>query len=266
MNIMGEDKMTAEQVITSNKCNKVPTREELFKNRKDTAKNPHWQPISHAKFVESMYCAFRAHDLEVLDSSFALNKTGHLLVGGFQVKGAMLPHLPQDVEGVYEVFCRHANDMSRGIQLSAGVQLMVCTNGCMTGDVIASRKHTSGFDVYDWAKDTAIGSFVEDCHKQVQFINDLRTVECSDETAAQCILEAGRRGILPKAQTVDVWEEWANPVFSTDDFPLNSAWKLYGDMTHVAQKCSPQRQLQIVQETSPLVMEFCTPNLAGARF
>lgn len=264
MNIMGDNRMTADQVIDT--CIGTPKREDLFKNRKDTAVNPVWQPISHSKFVEAMHNAFEAHDISVLDSSFALNKTGHLLVGGFQVKGAMLPHLPQDVDGVYEVFCRHANDMSRGIQLSAGVQLMVCTNGCMSGEVIASRKHTSGFDVYDWAKDQAIGSFVEDCAKQVDFIHQLRDVECSDQTAAECILEAGRRGILPKAQTVDVYEEWKNPVFSTEDFPLNSAWKLYGDMTHVAQKCSPARQLQVVQESSPLVMEFCTPNLAGVTF
>ena len=253
MYIYGDQKMTAEQVIDT--CTMVPPREQVVKN--DTAVNPSWKPISHGSFVQAMHEALEAHELNVIDSSFALNKSGHLLVGGFQVTGDMLPKMPGGVDGNYELLLRHANDMSRGVQVNAGINLMVCTNGCIGGETLAVRKHTSNFDVGSWARDVAIAEFIGDCSNQVEFLDRLRAMDCSDSNAARCILEAGSRGILPLARTVDVWNEWKNPVFSTEDFPLHTAYKLYGDMTHVSQKCSPQRQLQIIQEASPLVMEFC---------
>jgi hypothetical protein len=265
MNIMGDRCMTAQQVIDT--CKETPKREDIVKN--DTAKNSYWQPVSHSNFVDAMYQAFEKHDIEVIDSSFALNKKrggedGHLLVGGFKVKGAMLPKLPNDIDGVYEVLCRHANDMSRRIQLNAGVELMVCTNGCMSGEQIATRKHTNGFDIYEWANDQAIGGFVESCNKQVQFIESLRETECSDKQADAAIVRALREGWMPAARVRDVAREWENPVFDTKDFPLNTAYKLYGDFTHVAQECNADTQLRIVEESSKLVQEICVPNLAVA--
>ncbi len=263
MNIMGDRVMTAEEVIEKKKD--VPVRADIVKD--DKAQNHIWQPISHSTFVEAMHRAFDNHGLKVIDSAFALNKKrdgrdGHLLVGGFKVEGSMLPKLPNDVSGVYEVFCRHANDMSMGVQLRAGVNLMVCTNGCMTGEMIASRKHTKGFDIYDWANDTAIGDFVEDCNKQVENIERLREIDCSDDQANAIFMTALRDGWMPAARVRDAAREWVEPVFSTDDFPLNTAWKAYGDLTHVAQKCSADTQLTIIEKSAKLVNEICVPNLA----
>lgn len=252
MNILGDNKMTFEQVIDT--CFGVPTREEIKKN--DTAERSVWKPISHSKFVESLARGIEHHELQITDSAFALNKTGHLLVGGFKVKGDALPPMPTGLDAEWELLVRHSNNMSHGLQVNAGMQLMVCTNGCMSGETIARHKHTSLFDVESWAKDTALVEFLEDCANQTKNVQRLRASGMSDTIAAECILEAGRRGILPKAQAVDVWEEWTEPVFSETDFPRNTAWKLYGDMTHVAQKCSPQRQLHIMKEACPLVHEF----------
>jgi hypothetical protein len=261
---MGGRVMTAEEVIDTK--TDVPVRAEIVKE--DTATNHIWKPISHSRFVDAMYRAFEAHDIKVLDSAFALNKKrdgkdGHLLVGGFQVQGDMLPGLPNDVSGVYEVFCRHANDMSMGIQLRAGVNLMVCTNGCMTGELIASRKHTKGFDIYEWANDTAIGDFVEDCQNQVDNINKLREVECSDAQANEIFMTALREGWMPAARVRDAAREWVEPIYNTDDFPLHTAWKVYGDLTHAATQCQADTQLTIVEKSAKLVNEICVPNLAA---
>lgn len=258
MNIIGTNKMSAEQVVAE--CTSVPNRADIVKN--DTAVNPKWKPISHGAFVETMHGAIEHHGLAIIDSSFALNKTGHLIVGGFQVKGDILPPMPGGIDGTYELFVRHANDMSRGVQVNAGVQLMVCTNGCLTGEVLAKHKHTSAFDVKTWAYDTVIKEFVADCLNQTKELDNLRAVDCSDELAAKTILEAGSRGIIPMARTVDIWNEWKEPVFNAEDFPLNTAFKLMGDLTHVAQKCSPARQHTILQASMPLVKEFCVNNVA----
>jgi hypothetical protein len=255
MNIMGENKMSYEQVIDT--CVGVPKREDIVK--KDLAQNHIWKPISHGSFVESLTNGIEHHGLQIVDSAFALNKTGHLLVGGFQVTGDSLPVLPGGISARYELFVRHANDMSRGLQINAGVNLMVCTNGCMSGDIIARHKHTKNFDIDIWARDIALTEFITDCKNQADHIENLRSRGISDGNAAKCILEAATRGIIPLARTADIWSEWKEPVFSEQDFEPGTAWKLYGDFTHVAQKCSPQRQLQVVQQASSIVEEFCEP-------
>lgn len=253
MLILGDQQMSYEQVIDT--CVQVPTRDQIVKN--DTAVNAIWKPISHSSFVSSLSGALESRGLKVLDSSFALNKSGHLLVGGLRLTGDVLPAIPGNISAEYEMFLRHANDMSRGIQVNAGLNMMACTNGVMTGEVIARHKHTNNFDVNVWARDIALPEFIQDCMKQTRNIEELRNIECSDDQAARCILEAGCRQVIPKARGFDIWEEWKNPVFSADDFEPGTAWKLMSDFTHVAQKCQPARQLQIVQAASPLVREFC---------
>ena len=255
MNILGDKKMSYEQVIDT--CVQVPVREDIVKI--ETAKTVQWKPISHSNFVEALYNGITHHGLKITDSAFALNKTEQLLVGGFSVEGPQLPALPNGINAKYDLLCRHANDMSHGIQINAGLELMVCTNGVMRGDVIARHKHTSQFDVDVWARDIALLDFLQDCRKQVGFVDTLLDLSCSDAQAAQCILEAGREGVLPLARRVDVWEEWKNPVFSTQDFPLNTAYKLYGDFSHVSQKCSPHRQLHINEKAGSIITRFTDP-------
>jgi hypothetical protein len=252
MHILGEQKMGFAEVIDT--CTGVPTRDQIAK--KDTASRGVWKPISHGNFVEALHDGIQHHGMKITDSAFALNKSGHVLVGGFKVAGPMLPMLPGGIDGEFELFVRHANDMSLGLQVNAGLELMVCTNGCMSGEIIARHKHTNQFDVNAWARDTALTEFVEDCYKQTKHIENLQTMHMDDGQAAQCILEAGSRELLPLARTKDVWEEWKNPIFSDSDFEPGTAWKLYGDITHVAQKCSPARQLHAVQRASELVREF----------
>jgi hypothetical protein len=253
MNIMGENKMSYDQVIDT--CVGVPKREDIVKN--DKVQNKIWKPISHGAFVEALTNGIEHHGLQIVESSFALNKTGHLLVGGFQVTGESLPLLPGGINAEYELFVRHANDMSLGLQINAGVNLMVCTNGCMSGETIARHKHTKCFDINEWARDTALTEFITDCKNQADHIENLRSRYISDGNAYHCILESAKRGIIPLARAVDIYSEWKEPVFSKEHFEPGTAWKLYGDFTHVAQKCSAQRQLQIVKEASGIVEEFC---------
>jgi hypothetical protein len=227
--------------------------------KNDKVQNKIWKPVSHGSFVESLTNGISHHGLEIVESSFALNKTGHLLVGGFQVTGETLPELPGGINARYELFVRHANDMSHGLQITAGLNLMVCTNGCMSGDVIARHKHTKNFDIDIWARDIALTEFITDCKNQADHIQELRSRGISDGNAAQCILEAAKSGIIPLARCSDIWSEWKEPIFSEQDFKPGTAWKLYGDFTHVAQKCSPARQLQVVEQASKIVSKFSEP-------
>jgi len=265
MNILGENVLSFEEVIDT--CVGVPTRDEIKKN--DTAGRSYWKPISHGKFVESLARGIEYHDLEITDSKFALNKTGHMIVGGFKVKGDALPTMPNDLDAEWELFVRHSNNMSHGLQINAGMQLMVCTNGCMSGETIARHKHTTNFDVDSWARDEALVEFLADCANQTKVVDTMRRMTISDGDAAQCILEATNSSleggsIIPMARAADIWEEWKNPVFNKDDFEPGTAWKLYGDFTHVAQKCSPHRQHEIVKRANPFVRQFAVNAAAQA--
>jgi len=255
MRIMGENKMTFDQVMNTKACITVPSREDVVKN--DTAKNHQWKPIAHAEFVGTIHDAILETGLEIVDASFALNGNEHLLVGGFKVKGDMLPAMPGGVDAQYELFLRHANDMSAKAKINAGTELMVCTNGCMSGQELAGHKHTALFDVRTWATEVAMKAFIEDCANQVKFIEDMRATDCSDDMARYIIMEADAAGIIPAARMRDIYDEWKNPVFSYDDFPKNTAFKLYGDFTHVAQKCQAPRHIDIVSKASQFIMENC---------
>jgi len=259
MNIYGDNIMSVAQVIETQK--QVPTRDDIITGE-DSAKNHIWTPVSHSNFLEALMIGFDNHCIKVLNSSFGFNKKrggeqGHTMVGGFELQGPCLPEMPGNLDANYQMFVRHANDMSLGMQLRGGFNLMVCTNGCMTGELIGSHKHTSGFDVYSWANDVAIDAFVEDCEKQVTHVRSLKETVCSEQQFDTIVRRALADEIMPAARVRDLVREWEKPRYSSEDFEHHTAWKAYGDMTYVAQKCSGDTHLRVLDKGSQLVRDVC---------
>lgn len=256
MHIMGDQKMSFEEII--DKCTTIPRRKDVIKN--DVALNHIWRPRPIAQRVETAATALERHGFRIIDSAFALNKTGHKYVGAFKLEGPMLDNLPGVVDGSWEYLMRGSNDTSTAEGRLSAQEVAACTNGLSNGELIAKHKNTKGLDYMGW-EDMCVSSFIEACIRLNEFTNTLMNIGVGDDLASKIILEATRERpgigrILPKAQGADVWEEWTNPIFSAEDFPPGTAYKLYSDFTHVSQKCSPHRQMQINTGVGDLILEM----------
>lgn len=259
MRVMGENVLTLEQVLETRTT--VPTREQIVKN--DVAKSHYWRPVSDAQLLTAIIDVIENSGLQIVKSSFAVNKTGHHLVGAIMLKdttGEILPVLPGNVEGMHGILIDHANDMSRKLRLLHEIEARICTNGCTSGKDLMGHKHTSGFDVFSWTRENLIPNLVNAANDFGGKIKALQDMEISDQQAEHICVEAGMRELLPKARVFDVIQEWREPVFDRDVFVPGTAWKLYNDFTHVAKLCSPHRQLEVCEGA----LELIAPNLAAS--
>jgi len=259
MRVMGENVLTLEQVLETRTT--VPTRDQIVKN--DEAARPTWRPVSDADLLRAVLDVMEKNGLTLVKSSFAVNKTGHHMVGALLYKdttGLVLPAMPGQVEGLHGLIIDHANDMSRKLRILHEIELFICTNGCTSGQDLMGHKHTSGFDVFSWTSENLIPNLVNAANDFGGKIQALQNMEISNEQAEHICVEAGMRELLPKARVFDVIQEWREPVFDKDVFVPGTAWKLYNDFTHVAKLCSPHRQLEVCEGA----LELIAPNLATA--
>jgi len=205
--------------------------------------------------VDTVMQAFDKHEIKVVDSAFALNKTGHRIVGGFEVVGDCLP--TTNVDGNFQLFTGGGNDFSKSQEFNGGMNLFACTNGMMTGDQLAKHRHTAKLEFETWSVDEVVPSFIDKCTDINYSVDKMREYELSDAEAYRLILESADSRIMPYARAIDVYREWQNPTFADDDFQKNTMWKLYNDFTYVAQKCKPERQHQIIREMHRELISEC---------
>lgn len=250
LRIMGKKTMKLDELV--DRCTKIHTREEIL-GEKDTATNHIYQGFSHGSFGSAIHKACEARGLKITDSLFALNQDSYdapLMVGALEIQG---PEVPNSKAGKTQMLLRH-QPFVHAPQVKNSVEVFGCCNGCTTGELLAKHKHTKGLDLEAWAMDEVVGAWLADCQRQLDYIESLKSVECSDDDARHIFFEAMDTGLMPCARAKDAYQEWVNPVFPEDLFPRNTAWKAYSDMTHVAQKCSnADRHVRIVEDGGRLV-------------
>lgn len=250
LRIMGKRRMKIDELV--DKCTKIHTRQEILGER-DTATNHVYQGFSHGDFGRAIFQACEDRGLKVTDSLFALNQDSYdapLMVGALEISG---PGIPNSKNGKSQMLLRH-QPFVHAPQVKNALEVFGCTNGCTNGMLLAKHKHTKGLDLYSWAKDEVIGNWLEDCQRQIDYIDHLKGIEVSDDAARHIFFEAITTGLMPSARAQDAYDEWMHPVFPEDLFPHNTAWKAYSDMTHVAQKCSnADRHMRIVEDGGRLV-------------
>jgi hypothetical protein len=111
-----------------------------------------WHPMAHADVVRSMKDAAEACDLEVKASRYSLTKNGANLFGTLSLMGLEGP------KGTgMELGFRNSLNKLMAIGVTAGTQVMVCSNMSFSGDFIRFRKHTGGLtldELYAMALDS----------------------------------------------------------------------------------------------------------------
>jgi len=110
-----------------------------------------WHPISHAKVIDALDIAVENHGLAIKSKSYTLAADGNKLFGTWNIDSG---HEDRD----WAFGFRNAMDKSMALGMTAGTNIMVCSNMCFSGEYIAFRKHTSGLnmDQLVWMADKAI--------------------------------------------------------------------------------------------------------------
>lgn len=151
-------------------------------------------------------------------------------------------------------------DKTMSNRIVFGKRVFVCSNGLIIADHVLRTKHTT--HVWDRLPELvlkAYDSFEFEVRAYMQTQERLKEATTTTAQLAEFTVSLARRGVLPKSQMLDFYEEAVKPSFDYQT-PSMCLWNLQASYTHLAKEMNPverpQRVLsfdRVLKETYELV-------------
>ena len=133
----------------------------------------------------------------------------------------------------------NAYDKSSSVRLIFGGRVFACSNGLIVADHILRTKHTT--HVWDRLPDLiaeAVEGFEGEVLRYQEEQNKIKEITVSAESLSQFTVRIAQKGILPKTQMLDFYEESVAPSFDYQTQPL-CLWNFQAAFTHLAKTMNP---------------------------
>ena len=154
-------------------------------------KSPTWHPVSHSELIDTLHSKLDRRGLRVKEEHYAVQKQGLQLFGTLDLDWA------DTGEYAAALGLRTGNDKTLSITLVAGLRVSVCSNLCLSGDLIAlRRKHTSGLDL---PRELASGldRYQADVMSLQHGVEQLKQTPLSQQQVSVMIYDIFRKKIVP---------------------------------------------------------------------
>lgn len=198
-----------------------------------------YKPVSHQQLMdltlESIYQAGFELDAETYSSAVE----GQIANGKYTIRNVA------DNEMQLQIGWQNSYNKSLSLKFAIGTRILVCSNGCVSGDFGAFKKKHVG-SVQEFAP-SAITEYIKragDVFQQIQRTREsMKQVEVTKRTAAELI---GRmyleEEIIQSTQLNIIKREMSNPSF--DYGASGSMWELYNHTTLAMKELHPSLWLE----------------------
>lgn len=133
---------------------------------------------------------------------------------------------------------RNSHDKSLCVGITAGVNVLVCSNLAFGGTTVLQRRHTSGIDISEMV-DAGIQTLVDSFLNLELVLDRLRDIHLSDNHARSIIVQIAEANAIPSCDILPVFTEFKAP--RHNDFGDPSCWSLLNAITELSHKYQPAR-------------------------
>jgi hypothetical protein len=209
-----------------------------------------WQGVPHRVLADTLVSKIEARRINILEEKWALDRKGNALVGAFELQ---LPDVPEIPGQRFALGIRHANDLSRALQINCGTTILVCSNGLITGSFVLKRKHTTGLNL-ETELEEGVSRYLDEARFVPDIIEALQEKRLSPREIDQALMEAGRKHLLPWSAIGKVDEGYRKPVIAEFARWHGRAWGLYNSFNEAVKQIAPARQLSALNDFRELIL------------
>lgn len=214
------------------------------------------QPISHDFFVNLVQDNLENVNLRVTEEAHGLTKDGGNYFGMFTVTGRDITTSDHSLV----VGMRNSHVKKFGAGVVAGAKVFVCDNLSFSGEVKATRKHTTYIlDELPALVAGSIAKVVDLSHFQTRRFEEYKRKELAPFEAEYMMVEMLRSGIINGHRMPKLIEQWDNPDHLEFTRTGHSAWRMFNAATEALKGTNVvdiQRKTTKLHELTDLVVEL----------
>tara|TARA_Y100000310_G_C20516046_1_gene731245 strand:+ start:195 stop:950 length:756 start_codon:yes stop_codon:yes gene_type:complete len=193
-------------------------------------KSPTHQPIKHAEVADAIKRSLQSYgNYEITEETYGVSHKGQRCFSLLRLRDEKSR---SDYDTVY-IF-RNANDMGFSLRCGTGGVVGICSNMMFVAELeISGAKHTKNiFDTFSDRMSVLNKKLLDSTDSMHKKYDGYKSHILGGRTADHIIMEAVRKGALPKTKIDKVDGEWRKPSYSYFG-QSNSAWQLFNAFTHV---------------------------------
>jgi len=177
---------------------------------------------------------------KIEDAKFSTAREGADAVGAIMVRGDNLPN----IEGsTLAIGFQNSNARRKALQITVGTEIMCCTNGMCTGEILLNRMHDHSINLFD-ELELAVDAWGASVDEIPASIERLKEYELTDEQAAELLMRAGREGLLCWSGIGRLHKEYRKPTFG--EHGKGTSWAMLNAFTYAGRKnIAPVNQMNV---------------------
>ena len=192
-----------------------------------------WRPVPHIEVIDAVTEVVKAHHWEITEEQFGLAREGQKLFGVMKINKTSCS------EWTRCIGLRNSHDKSFSVGLSAGINVLVCSNMAFGGSTVIKRRHTSRIELTELV-DIAVTELENEFLMLETVCEDLKIIYLkNDDEARSRIVRAAELGAINSSDILPVFNEFKNPTHEA--FAEPTRWSLLNAFTQVNQKYTPLR-------------------------
>lgn len=207
------------------------TEQELF-NVRVPVQTDSYSPVSHRTIVEEVRGELDRLGLNVLRTTYKPNKLGTQLVGYMDINSG-------DNELNFRVAFRNSYDKTMSAAFVAGTEVVICSNGMVSGQIVYVRKHTGNIlsELRENIRFT-INSLEQEFNTLSRHKEIMKTIGIDSNLPAHLVGELFiNEDIITSTQLNIIKKELVKPSFEYNT--PGSLWELYNHITHSLKTSHP---------------------------
>jgi len=207
------------------------------------------RPISHNVVATTVFNAILNSGAgEIMHESVDVSKDGERAVGTFRLQGN------PDAPFTTTIGWINSHDKTSSVKLLFGSHVFVCSNGCVVGEKILARKHTSKImENLPLLTISAITDNLDLLKAETLRLESYRSTMLSATQVSHVLVKAVEAGVIPAKDILKVQEEYNTPTFEAHHHNGGDAFRLLNAFTEHQKRYNPLARIKRSQLLMPVL-------------
>ena len=206
------------------------------------ARTDTYSPIAHSDFLGGLATKIEENRMRIVDRRYYVNMNGNKLVGYYSIEDTNVETDPDFGLQMMMGF-KNSYDKTMTAALAAGANVMICSNGIVSGDMIRfTRKHTG--TIYEELQEKfieAVDTMRTGFARLILEVDLMKDFELTPRQKAEIlgVMYFEKNLVTPNQLSVIKRE-----VSHSEHFKGNSIWDLYNNVTESLKDSHPIRHIE----------------------